>query len=103
MVAAMVAAGKITPAEALVHPKANVLINFLGINQSVETDIFQVELLPGDRLCLCSDGVWGEAKEAGILAALLSEPDARRSVYRLLRVANDAGGKDNMTAILIDP
>ncbi len=103
MVAAMVAAGKITAAEARTHPKANVLINFLGMHQQVEADVFQVDLQRGDRLVLCTDGVWGEATDAGIAQALLSEADPRRAVYRLLRVANDAGGKDNMTAILVDP
>lgn len=103
MVAAMVAAGKITPAEARVHPKANVLINFLGMHQQVEADVFQVDLQRGDRLVLCTDGVWGEATDEGIGSALLAEPDPRRAVYRLLRVANDAGGRDNMTAILVDP
>jgi serine/threonine protein phosphatase PrpC len=102
MVAAMVAAGKITPDEARVHPKANVLLNFVGMSAQAEADLTVVDLQDGDRLLLCTDGVWGEVPDALIAGALLQESDPRRVVHRLLRLGNDAGGKDNLTAVLID-
>ncbi len=103
MVAAMVAAGKITEEEARHHPKSNVLLNFLGMNVDLEADIHPVDVRAGDRFLLCTDGLWGEVRDAEIARLLQIESDPRRAVHRLLRAANDAGGRDNCTVLVIDP
>jgi protein phosphatase len=102
MVAAMVAAGKITAEEARNHPRANVLLNFLGMNQALETDLIQVDVRAGDRFAVCTDGVWGEVPDSELGRLLQGEPDPRRAVYRVLRAANDAGGRDNASVICLD-
>jgi protein phosphatase len=103
MVAAMVAAGKITAAEARNHPKSNVLLNFLGMNLDLEVDIAQVDLRADDRFLLCTDGLWGEVQDPDLARLLQLETDPRRAVHRLLRAANDGGGRDNCTVLVIDP
>lgn len=103
VVAAMVAAGKISAAEARDHPKANVLLNFLGMNLDLDVDIAQVDLRPSDRFLLCTDGLWGEVSDQEIARQLHHEGDPRRAVHRLLRAANDGGGRDNCTVLVVDP
>jgi len=102
MVAAMVAAGKIKPEEARTHPKANVLLNFLGANPDLEPDVEEIQTRSGDRFILCSDGLWGEVADVDIEHAARLDLDPRRTVQRLLRLANDAGGRDNVTVIVVD-
>lgn len=102
MVAAMVAAGKITEAEARTHPKSNVLLSFLGNSDDLEPDIEGFDVEPGDRILVCSDGLWGEVLDTDIERILGTDIDPRRTVNRLLRAANDAGGGDNVTAVVID-
>lgn len=102
MVAAMVAAGKITAEEAVNHPKSNVLLNYLGSTRNFEPDLLRVPVQPGDRLLLCSDGLWTEVRPATMTSIVSAERDRRRAVRRLLRAANDAGSRDNVTAIIVD-
>lgn len=102
MVAAMMAAGKITAEEARNHPKSNVLLNYLGSTRNLEADVFTVKVQPGDRFLLCSDGLWGEVQDTMLARILGSDPDPRRVVRRLVRAANDAGGRDNITAVVVD-
>ncbi len=102
MVAARVAAGRMTEEEARNHADSNLLLHYLGHEDEADPDISQVDLAPGDRLLLCSDGLWGELT-ADRLGRLLGEsPDPRRTVRALVRAANDAGGRDNVTAMIID-
>lgn len=102
MVAAMLAAGKITAEEAKHHPKSNVLLNYLGSTRNLEPDVVRVDARPGDRFLLCSDGLWNEVDDAALAQVLRRETDPRRAVRRLLRAANDAGSRDNVTAIVVD-
>jgi len=102
LVGARVAAGKLTQEEARNHPQANVLLHYLGRERDADADVYQLDAKPGDRFLLCTDGLWGQV-DGRRLATLLSEHrDPRRTVRRLLRSANDAGGPDNITAMLID-
>jgi PPM family protein phosphatase len=102
MVAAMVAAGKITAAEARTHPKSNVLLSFLGSTTEFEADVSAVETKPGDRFLVCSDGLWGEVPDPAIADILGNEVDPRVAARRLVRAANDAGGGDNVTVLVVD-
>jgi PPM family protein phosphatase len=102
MVAAMVAAGKIKPEEAWTHPKANVLLHYIGATGSVDPDVYTTQTRPGDRFLLCSDGLWGEVPDSKMRAILMAEDDPRRAVQRLVESATMAGGRDNITAIVVD-
>lgn len=102
LVGAQVAAGKLSREEARKHPHANVLLHYLGRERDGDADIYLLDAQPGDRFLLCSDGLWGQV-DARRLATMLSEhADPRRTVRRLLRAANDAGGPDNVTAMVVD-
>jgi PPM family protein phosphatase len=99
----MVQAGEITRDEADVHPHRNVLLRALGTEPTVEVESFDVGLLEGDRLLLCSDGLTVMATEDQIKAILeASTGDPQDAAERLVRAANRAGGVDNITAIVID-
>ena len=102
MVQAMVAAGKIAAEEAASHPRSNVLLNFLGMSAEVEVDLFTIDLQRDDRILLATDGVWTGVPMLEIERIVSDDVDPRRRVRRLLRAANDAGGNDNATALIVD-
>jgi len=102
MVAAMVATGKIKPEDAWNHPKANVLLHYVGATSGIEPDLFTIKTRPGDRLLLCSDGLWGEVQDRYLTLILDTERDPRNCVHRLIEAAMEAGGRDNITAIVVD-
>ena len=107
-------AGALTEAQARVHPHANVIQRYLGSPHEVEVDTRLrtdrsarynsenqgQELRPGDRLLLCSDGLNDMVEDAKILE-LVRSGDLQESVSALVDAANDAGGKDNITVVLL--
>ena len=98
----MVKAGEITEAEAEVHPHRNVLTRALGTEAEVHVDEDEVPLMDGDRLLLCSDGLFGMVAEDQMQAILEAEPDPQRAADRLIKAANRAGGVDNITVVVLD-
>jgi serine/threonine protein phosphatase PrpC len=99
LVAARVAAGQMTAAEARVSQDRNLLIRAIGSAPDVDVDIFGPrKLVPGERLVLCTDGVHGLIDDQAI-ARLASGP-IQRSAAELVAAALDAGGTDNATAIV---
>ena len=99
-VAEEVRQGRLTPEEAEVHPKRNALIRSLGVDSEVQVEVNQIEIASGDRLLLCSDGLWGEVDDQTIAAVLASE-DPKDSVQTLVALANEAGGHDNVTVQIL--
>jgi serine/threonine protein phosphatase PrpC len=87
----------ITPEQAANHPDASVLTRSLGHRPEVEIDISIVPLQPGDRLMLCSDGLWGYSPEPQI-EAIVVDPSlsAEAAAQALLSLALAAGGHDNI-------
>lgn len=102
LVERMVASGQITEAEARLHPQRNVITRSLGADPTVEADLFVERLRPGDRVLLCSDGLSGMLSDAAIAQIASSEPDLDRACRLLVRAANDAGGKDNISVVLAE-
>jgi protein phosphatase len=100
---ALLKQGRITPEEAHDHPHRHVLYRCLGLKPKVEVDIYpSLVLQPGDTLLLCSDGLWDMLYPAERLAAFLSSEAGPLSICRrLVDAANDAGGEDNITAVLV--
>lgn len=88
--------GRMTAEQAKAHPRRSALLRTIGLDPEVPVDVARVGLAPGDRVLLCSDGLWGELDEAILADALAAEPAA--SVRRLVALANRAGGHDNVTA-----
>jgi protein phosphatase len=93
--------GKITADEAAVHPMRSVITRAIGMDDSVDVDVFPVELHPEDRVLLCSDGLTDMLQESTIEAELRREDDASRAAQHLVDAANSAGGVDNITAVVI--
>jgi PPM family protein phosphatase len=99
----MVMDGEITEAEAEVHPHRSILTRALGVDGRVKVDESTIEVAPGDRILLCTDGLTGMVGEEQIRTILDSTPgDAQGAVERLISEANRAGGVDNITAVVLD-
>ncbi|OGQ89046.1 MAG: hypothetical protein A2289_18710 [Deltaproteobacteria bacterium RIFOXYA12_FULL_58_15] len=99
----MVRAGKMTETEAHRSPMNNVITRAVGLQSSVKVDTLVFDVLPGDTLLLCSDGLSdyvADEEELGTLLADDKEP-LDKLAQRLIRFANERGGKDNITAVLI--
>jgi len=94
-------AGSITKEEAEHHPSRNMITRAVGGERKVVPDFFQFETYPGDMLILCTDGLFGELTDQEICETAL----ARRSMYglagELVKMANERGGKDNVSVICI--
>ncbi len=101
LVQKMVERGRLTADEARNHPHSNILLRTVGTERDVEIDIFRVELAPGDRLLMCSDGLWGEVEDRDIEAILNTYTDPRIAARELVRAAHHGGGKDNVTLMIV--
>jgi len=98
----LVQQGKILPEDADRHPQRSYLERALGIEPEVEIDVQLVDVLPGDRILLCSDGLFGMIEDTLILSVLQSQSDPQHASKRLCEEAVSAGGRDNVTAIVVD-
>ena len=101
LVQKMVERGRITREEARVHPHSNILLRTVGTEHDVEIDIFRVDLEKGDRIMLCSDGLWGEIADRDIENILNTYEDPRLATRELVRAAHHGGGKDNVTLVIV--
>jgi len=101
LVERLVATGQITREEARVHPQRNYIYRTVGDKPQVEVDMFKVSLKPGDCLVLCSDGLNSMIEDAQIEQAVLNNPHPQAACEQLVRLANAAGGDDNVTVIVV--
>jgi PPM family protein phosphatase len=97
-----VQAGMLTEAEAEKHPLRNVITRALGGALQVAPDASEIEARPGDVYLLCSDGLTGMVPEDEILKVVTdSDGDLKRACQALIEAANEHGGLDNVTAVLV--
>jgi protein phosphatase len=97
-----VQAGMLTEAEAEKHPLRNVITRALGGALQVAPDASEIEARPGDVYLLCSDGLTGMVPEEEILKVVTeSDGDLKRACQALIEAANEHGGLDNVTAVLV--
>jgi protein phosphatase len=94
--------GQISQAQAAVHPQRHVLTRALGVEPTVQVDIIDVTPKHGDRYLLCSDGLPREASDEQIAAVLTRFSDPSEAAKELVTLANDRGGSDNITAVVVD-
>jgi serine/threonine protein phosphatase PrpC len=94
--------GRLTSDEARAHPQKNIVTRAVGIERSVDVDEFQVLPRTGDRYLLCSDGLTDEVADAEIASVLRTIDDPEAAAQELVRRANEAGGRDNVTLIVVD-
>jgi serine/threonine protein phosphatase PrpC len=99
LVAQLVERGEITPAEARSHEKRNQIYRWLGL-QNVEADLFIEPVEEGDTLILCTDGLCGVVEDED-LRTIVEQHGPEESVQHLIARANEEGGPDNVTAIVV--
>lgn len=93
--------GRISPEEAATHPQRHMLTRTLGLTRFVNIDEIQLELQVGDRLLLCSDGLT-EMVPDPVIAEVLEGNGVEEAAWRLIELANAAGGLDNISVIVIE-
>jgi protein phosphatase len=101
VVADRVQAGELTEEEARTDPQRSILTRALGIGPFVEVDLAQVRCAPGDLILLCTDGLFTEVDDAGIFSVLTSGAGPASAAQRLVRLAVDAGGRDNASVVVV--
>lgn len=99
----MVRMGKMNPEEARSHPDKNVITRAVGAAKELEVDFFECDLEPFDRILLCSDGLTNMIEDEQIRRIMCSQRDLAESVQRLIETANQNGGKDNISVVIIEP
>jgi PPM family protein phosphatase len=102
LVQELVDEGRLSQKDAERHPQRSVITRALGIDPEVEFDLFTYKLQPGDRLLLCSDGLSDVVEPTQIRNVLLRVRDPQKAADRLVAVANEGGGPDNITVIVVD-
>ncbi|MCZ7535623.1 MAG: Stp1/IreP family PP2C-type Ser/Thr phosphatase [Acidimicrobiia bacterium] len=102
LVEELVREGRLTSEQADSHPQRNYITRALGLEPDVEVDIVSVALHAGDRILLCSDGLTTMVRERDIERISRNETDPARAAELLIDAACDAGGEDNVTAVVID-
>jgi protein phosphatase len=94
--------GIITPEEARVHPRRNIVTRAMGIDRNVQVDVFYQLVRTGDRVLLCSDGLVDEVPDFDIAQVLIDHSNPQEAAEALVMVANANGGRDNTTVIVVD-
>ncbi|MCC7078555.1 MAG: Stp1/IreP family PP2C-type Ser/Thr phosphatase [Acidimicrobiia bacterium] len=102
LVAEWVRDGRLTAEEAALHPQRSVITRALGIEPDVQIDVSRITPQQGDRILLCSDGLTGELSDAEICGILREEVEPETAAQVLVDTANDHGGEDNITVVVID-
>jgi serine/threonine protein phosphatase PrpC len=102
LVEQLIDAGMIQPEERYTHPQRNQILKSLGAETRLEADIFPQELRPGMRILLCSDGVWEMVRDDELARILRENTGTAEACERIVRAANENGGEDNISVVLLD-
>ena len=98
----MVKEGRLRPEEADRHPQRSIITRALGVDAEVEVDELTLGVEEGDRFLLCSDGLTSMIDFTTLQETLRDQRSPQRAVDRLIDLANEAGGEDNITVVLVD-
>jgi protein phosphatase len=102
LVEQLVREGRLTPEEAQHHPQRAIITRALGVDADVQVDTYRLDLKPGDRLLICSDGLTNMLSDDTIAQTLRRHADPQQAADTLVDMANQAGGDDNITVVLVD-
>lgn len=102
LVSRMVREGRLQPEEAERHPQRSIITRALGVDSDVEVDELSVGIEEGDRYLICSDGLTSMIDTNSVREVLHGATDPRAAVEQLVQRANEAGGEDNVTVVLVD-
>lgn len=101
LVMRLVELGQIADEDIYTHPQRNAVLRSLGDKSDVEVDIFSERLRPGDALLLCSDGQWEMTRDAEMERIMARDADPQAICEALVSAANQAGGEDNISVVLV--
>jgi protein phosphatase len=103
LVEEMVRLGEMAESEARKHPRKNIITRAIGAADQVEADFFEVELGEKDTILLCSDGLTNMVEDSAIEEIIFAKENVETKVNTLIQNANANGGRDNITATIIEP
>lgn len=98
----MVKKGELTESQARIHPQKNIITRALGIDETVHADYFEVDVKPDDKILMCSDGLTNMVEDDDIEYIVRHSSSIEKAVDSLVEKANENGGKDNITVILVE-
>ena len=102
LVAKLVESKQITAEEVYTHPQRNLIYRSLGAgHRNIDVDIFHEQVRPGDKLLLCSDGLWEMVRHQDLEDLLKKQSNPQLICEKLITLANKNGGEDNITAIVV--
>jgi protein phosphatase len=101
LVAKLVEEGAITEAEAVNHPRRNVILHSLGSETTPKIDLYEIEIEVGEQIILCSDGLTRHVFDEEI-AQIVSEKSPAEAAETLIQLANERGGEDNISVAVLD-
>jgi PPM family protein phosphatase len=103
LVQQLVEAGLLAPEQARTHPRRNEITRVLGYSVETEPDLLHVRLYSGDNILLCSDGLHGVVEPDKLVRTVVEAVDPDLACIELTALANEAGGPDNISAIVVRP
>lgn len=99
----MVRRGELDEKDARVHPDRNIITRAVGGGNPLEIDFFEVELKESDRVLMCSDGLTDMIEDEEIFSILKEKESTEEGIECLIETANENGGNDNITVVVIEP
>ncbi|MBI5182043.1 MAG: Stp1/IreP family PP2C-type Ser/Thr phosphatase [Nitrospirae bacterium] len=100
LVARLVDLNMLDPKDARHHPKSNILLRTIGTDPKVEVDAYKTKVRKGDHLLLCTDGLWNQLADDE-MAHIIKKGSPQDACREMIRIANERGGPDNITAIVV--
>ncbi len=102
LVERLIATGQIRREDARSHPQRNVIYRTIGDKEQVEVDVNTVTLEPGNKILLCSDGLWEMLEDDYVHNIVQESPSPQAACEKLIAAANAVGGEDNITVIIVE-
>lgn len=103
LVEEMVRMGEMDEETARTHPDKHIITRAVGAGPELTVDFFEVRLKEGDEILMCTDGLTNMVEDMDIRGIMLSQRDVAEQVEHLVSAANDNGGRDNITVVVIQP